>query len=85
LDIQHFIHMAQTAESGLLDSLFLADGYVGKMNRLEPFTFLSALATVTKHIGLIATVNTTYNEPFHIARKFASLDHISGGRAGWNR
>ncbi|MCU6794343.1 LLM class flavin-dependent oxidoreductase [Paenibacillus sp. WQ 127069] len=84
LDIQHFIQLAQTAERGLLDSLFLADGYVGKTNKLEPFTFLSALAAVTRHIGLIATVNTTYNEPFHIARKFASLDHISHGRAGWN-
>src|SRR5690606_20137126 len=51
---------------------------------LEPLTLLAALAAVTERIGLIATVSTTYNEPFHVARKFASLDHISGGRAGWN-
>jgi alkanesulfonate monooxygenase SsuD/methylene tetrahydromethanopterin reductase-like flavin-dependent oxidoreductase (luciferase family) len=50
----------------------------------DPFTLLPALATVTSHIGLIATASTSYNEPYHIARKFASLDHISGGRAGWN-
>ena len=51
---------------------------------LEPMTLLPALATVTKHIGLIATASTTYNEPYQVARKFATLDHISGGRAGWN-
>jgi FMN-dependent oxidoreductase (nitrilotriacetate monooxygenase family) len=50
----------------------------------DPLTLLPALAAVTEHIGLIATASTTYNEPYHVARKFASLDHISGGRAGWN-
>jgi alkanesulfonate monooxygenase SsuD/methylene tetrahydromethanopterin reductase-like flavin-dependent oxidoreductase (luciferase family) len=50
----------------------------------EPLTLLSALAMVTEHIGLIATMSTSYNEPYHVARKFASLDHISGGRSGWN-
>ena len=50
----------------------------------EPFTLLSALAAVTEHIGLVATASTTFDEPYHIARRFASLDHISGGRAGWN-
>jgi alkanesulfonate monooxygenase len=50
----------------------------------EPFTLLSALASVTEHIGLVATASTTYDQPYHIARRFASLDHISGGRAGWN-
>src|SRR3546814_6826515 len=50
----------------------------------EPFTLLPALAAVTEHLGLIATASTTYDEPFHVARRFASLDHISGGRAGWN-
>ncbi|AEI43043.1 FMNH2-dependent monooxygenase [Paenibacillus mucilaginosus KNP414] len=85
LDIRHYQKLAQTAERGLLDSVFLADGYAGRSaGKLEPFTQLSALAAVTEHIGLIATVGTTYNEPFHVARKFASLDHISGGRAGWN-
>lgn len=83
-DFRHVRTIAETAERGLLDSLFLADGYEGRSNRLEPFTLLSALAAVTKRIGLIATVGTTYNEPFHVARKFASLDHISKGRAGWN-
>src|SRR5947199_7797810 len=50
----------------------------------EPFTLLSALAGATEHIGLIATGSTTFDEPYHVARRFASLDHISGGRAGWN-
>jgi FMN-dependent oxidoreductase (nitrilotriacetate monooxygenase family) len=50
----------------------------------EPTTLLGALAAATSHIGLIATASTTYNEPYHLARTFASLDHISGGRAGWN-
>ncbi|PWW06239.1 FMN-dependent oxidoreductase (nitrilotriacetate monooxygenase family) [Paenibacillus cellulosilyticus] len=84
LDFEHVLRIVQTAERGLLDSVFLADGYSGRSNKLEPFTQLAALASRTKHIGLIATVGTTYNEPFHVARKFASLDHISKGRAGWN-
>lgn len=84
LDIGHILQIVQTAERGLMDSVFLADGYSGRANKLEPFTELAALASRTKHIGLIATVGTTYNEPFHVARKFASLDHISKGRAGWN-
>ncbi|GAA3325844.1 hypothetical protein GCM10020331_059350 [Ectobacillus funiculus] len=52
--------------------------------RPEPFTLLSALSSVTERIGLAGTVSTTYNEPFHVARKFASLDYLSNGRAGWN-
>ncbi|RXZ82509.1 LLM class flavin-dependent oxidoreductase [Paenibacillaceae bacterium] len=84
VNIHHYQQLAQTAERGLLDSVFLADGYWAQAGRLEPFTMLSAIAVATKHIGLIATVETTYNEPFHVARKFASLDHISKGRAGWN-
>ncbi|MFF7858876.1 NtaA/DmoA family FMN-dependent monooxygenase [Streptomyces sp. NPDC007904] len=90
-DLRYFQHLAQTAERGLLDSVFLADGLAlwgnARYNALggfEPLTLLSALATVTERVGLIATVSTTFNEPFHTARKFASLDHISGGRAGWN-
>jgi FMN-dependent oxidoreductase (nitrilotriacetate monooxygenase family) len=88
--LQHYVHIAQVAEAGKLDSLFLADGLaLGKVEHnavggLEPLTLLSALAAVTSRIGLIATVSTTYNEPFHVARKFASLDHLSHGRAGWN-
>ncbi|SDR24233.1 FMN-dependent oxidoreductase, nitrilotriacetate monooxygenase family [Thermostaphylospora chromogena] len=90
-DVRHFQHLARVAERGALDSVFLADtlALAGKvrynaLGGLEPLTLLSALAVVTERIGLIATVSTTYNEPFHVARKFASLDHISGGRAGWN-
>ncbi|CAH1658358.1 LLM class flavin-dependent oxidoreductase [Chelatococcus asaccharovorans] len=96
--IAHFAHIAQTAERGLFDMVFLADGLglrqrdnpPGSLARsdrnveLEPLTMLAALAMVTSHIGLVATASTSYNEPFHIARKFASIDHISGGRAGWN-
>ncbi|MED4452335.1 LLM class flavin-dependent oxidoreductase [Metabacillus fastidiosus] len=87
--------LAQTAERGKFDVVFLADGYAvrgKKQNTIgqtvntsfEPFTLLSALSTVTENVGLVGTVSTTYNEPFHVARKFASLDHLSGGRAGWN-
>jgi alkanesulfonate monooxygenase SsuD/methylene tetrahydromethanopterin reductase-like flavin-dependent oxidoreductase (luciferase family) len=84
LDIDYLIKLAKIAERGKLDSVFLADGYGGIHNKLEPFTLLSALASVTKDIGLIATANTTYNDPYHLARQYASLDHISGGGAGWN-
>ncbi|WP_336204167.1 LLM class flavin-dependent oxidoreductase [Nonomuraea sp. LPB2021202275-12-8] len=90
-DVRHYQELARIAELGKLDSVFLADGVAlrgdvrhNALGGLEPLTLLSALAAVTDHIGLIATVSTTYNEPFHVARKFASLDHISGGRAGWN-
>ncbi|HEY5753390.1 MAG TPA: LLM class flavin-dependent oxidoreductase, partial [Chthoniobacterales bacterium] len=86
LNLPSVVQVAQLAEKGLLDAFFLADtqGGGGRFKAFEPFTLLSALAVNTKHIGLIATVHTTYNEPFHVARKFASLDHISKGRAGWN-
>ncbi|MGN9809907.1 LLM class flavin-dependent oxidoreductase [Micromonospora sp. BQ11] len=90
-DVGHFVELARTAERGTLDSVFLADGLaVGPAVRhniqavFEPITLLAALATATEHVGLIATASTTYNEPFNLARKFASLDHLSGGRAGWN-
>ncbi len=89
--LAHFKHLARVAERGKLDSLFLADSPVLWNNvgrrpagTLEPTVLLAALAGVTEHIGLIATASTTYNEPFNLARRFASLDHISGGRAGWN-
>jgi FMN-dependent oxidoreductase (nitrilotriacetate monooxygenase family) len=84
MDFEYYANLARIAERGLLDSLFTADNYSGTGRRLEPFTLLSGLAAVTKHVGLIATVSTTYNEPYHVARKFASLDHLSGGRAAWN-
>ncbi|MET9652878.1 MULTISPECIES: LLM class flavin-dependent oxidoreductase [unclassified Streptomyces] len=90
-ELAYFQQLARTAERGLLDSVFLADGLAlwgnARYNALggfEPLTLLSALAAVTERVGLIATVSTTFNEPFHTARWFASLDHISGGRAGWN-
>ncbi|WP_260987610.1 LLM class flavin-dependent oxidoreductase [Roseomonas gilardii] len=96
--LEHFVGMAQLAERGLFDMVFLADGVgvrnydepAGALQRqsnnvhFEPMTLLSALAMVTRHVGLVATASTTWNEPYHVARKFASLDHISGGRAGWN-
>lgn len=90
-DVAHFQHLARIAERGKLDSLFLADSPVlwndiGRRpaGALEPTVLLTALAGVTEHIGLIATASTTYNEPYNLARRFASLDHLSGGRAGWN-
>src|SRR5450755_3181577 len=88
---EHYKRLARTAERGKLDSLFLADGPVLWTNigqrpagALEPTVLLTVLAGVTEHIGLIATASTTYNEPYNLARRFASLDHVSGGRAGWN-
>ncbi len=98
LDYRYFLRTAQAAERACFDLVFLADS-VGVRARdepegsqcrsawiaeLEPLTLMSALATHTSHIGLVATASTTYNEPFHVARKYASLDHISGGRAAWN-
>lgn len=89
--LSHFVKLAQIAERGKLDSLFLADSPVlwNKLGRrpggtLEPTVLLAALATATTRVGLIATASTTYNEPFNLARRFASLDHLSEGRAGWN-
>jgi len=89
--VEHFKALARTAERGKLDSLFLADSPVlwNSIGRrpagtLEPTVLLAALAGATEHIGLIATASTSYNEPFNLARRFASLDHLSGGRAGWN-
>ncbi|WP_091221838.1 LLM class flavin-dependent oxidoreductase [Paenibacillus sp. BC26] len=84
LGLEYYAELAKIAERGLFDSLFTADNYSGLGRRLEPFTLLSALAALTKHVGFIATVSTTYNDPYHVARKFASLDHISKGRAAWN-
>ncbi|QNQ20289.1 LLM class flavin-dependent oxidoreductase [Kosakonia sp. SMBL-WEM22] len=82
---------ARIAEQGKLDFLFVADGlYINEksiphfLNRFEPLTVLSALASVTRHLGLVGTLSTSYSEPFTAARQFASLDHLSHGRAGWN-
>ena len=82
---------AQLAEQAKFEFLFVADSvHITErssphyLNRFEPLTILSALAAVTSHIGLVGTVTASYSEPFTVARQFASLDHISGGRAGWN-
>ncbi len=88
---------AQTAERGLFDLFFLADSAamgvfgskdaqsrMGKVVKFEPITVLSALAAVTTHIGLVGTVSSTFHDPYILARQFASMDQISGGRAGWN-
>ena len=82
---------AQLAEAGKFDFIFVADGlYINEksiphfLNRFEPLTVLSTLAALTNHIGLVGTVSTSYSDPFTVARQFASLDHLSGGRAGWN-
>ena len=95
--LSHYVHLAQLAERGLFDFVFNADTQatfgpdevdVWKRttvaHRIEPITLLGALAAVTQHIGLVATATTTYLEPFHVARMFASLDQLSEGRTGWN-
>ncbi|NIF83256.1 LLM class flavin-dependent oxidoreductase [Comamonas sp. Tr-654] len=92
----HYAALAQKAEAAKFDAVFLADGVavrsdndqalarIARSDQFEPLTLLSALAAVTQRIGLIATASTSYHEPYNLARKFASLDQISGGRAGWN-
>src|SRR6516165_2110667 len=95
-NFRHLARFAQTLERGKFDAFFMADHLAvlnmplealkrsATVTSFDPLTLLPALAVLTKHLGLIATASTSYNEPYHIARKFASLDHISGGRAGWN-
>ena len=90
-DIRYYQDLAQHAEAALFDSVFLADqlalgGDVAQAPRtwLEPITVLAAMAVATSRVGLIATASTTYTEPFNLARQFASIDHISNGRAAWN-
>ncbi|MCL1871187.1 MAG: LLM class flavin-dependent oxidoreductase [Promicromonosporaceae bacterium] len=91
LSVGHFQNLALVAESGRLDSIFFADspGLWGDIGRrpagtLDPLIVLTAIAAVTSRIGLIATASTTYNSPYNLARRFASIDHVSNGRAGWN-
>ncbi|MBB5120728.1 F420-dependent methylene-tetrahydromethanopterin reductase [Streptomyces eurocidicus] len=95
IDFSSFVHLARTAERGLFDFFFLAEGlrlreHHGRVHDLdvvgrpESLTLLSALAAVTDRLGLAATVNATFNEPYELARRLASLDHLSGGRAAWN-
>ncbi|WP_405932768.1 NtaA/DmoA family FMN-dependent monooxygenase [Streptomyces sp. NBC_00827] len=95
IDFASFEHLARTAERGLFDFFFLAEGlrlreHRGRIHDLdvvgrpESITVLNALAAVTERLGLAATVNATFNEPYELARRFATLDHLSGGRAAWN-
>ncbi|OKH46230.1 nitrilotriacetate monooxygenase [Calothrix sp. HK-06] len=96
LNFEHYKEITQTAERGLFDAVFLADspgvwsssseteGRNGKIVHFEPVTLFSALSSITQNIGFIATASTTYEEPYTLARKFASLDYLSKGRAGWN-
>lgn len=90
-DLDWITEIAQTAERGKFDTLFIADSVMRPLDahsyselKLDPLMIMAALTAVTKKIGLTVTASTTYNEPFHIARKFSSLDHLSKGRAGWN-
>jgi FMN-dependent oxidoreductase (nitrilotriacetate monooxygenase family) len=95
-ELRPYREMAQTSERGLFDAIFFADAQ-GMRNmsdrdvysrnevpRMEPVTLLAALSMVTEHLGLISTISTSYNEPYSVARRLSTLDHISGGRAGWN-
>ncbi|MGO4108257.1 LLM class flavin-dependent oxidoreductase [Paenibacillus sp. YAF4_2] len=91
VNIGFYKQQALKAEEGKFDFLFIADGlYITEksiphfLNRFEPITILSALGAVTSNIGLVGTLSTSYSEPFTVARQFSSIDHISGGRAGWN-
>ncbi len=95
-NFEHLKRFAQTLERGRFDAFFMADHLAvlnmpmaalqrsATVTSFDPLTLLPALAVVTERLGLIATASTTYNDPYHVARKFASLDHLSGGRAGWN-
>ncbi|MDN3249661.1 MULTISPECIES: NtaA/DmoA family FMN-dependent monooxygenase [unclassified Streptomyces] len=95
IDFGSFVHFAQTAERAKFDFLFLAEGLrlreqggkiydLDVVGRPDTFTVLAALAAVTERLGLTGTINSTFNEPYEVARQFASLDHLSGGRAAWN-
>ena len=91
VNINWYIELARRAEAAKFDLIFIvdsqfitADSPPHYLNRLEPITLLSALAVSTTHLGLVATMTTSYNDPFNVARRLASLDLISGGRSGWN-
>lgn len=95
IEFSSFVHFAQTAERAKFDFLFLAEGLrlreqggriydLDVVGRPDTLTVLAALAAVTEHLGLTGTINSTFNEPYEVARQFASLDHLSGGRAAWN-
>lgn len=99
LDFEAYVDIARKAEAARLDMIFIADRLAvddiygsdfreavryRPSTSAEPITLIAALSAVTQHIGLAATASTTYNEPFHVARMFASIDHLSGGRVAWN-
>lgn len=95
IEFSSFVRLAQTAERAKFDFFFLAEGLrlreqngeiydLDVVGRPDTFTVLSALAAVTERLGLAGTINSTFNEPFEVARQFASLDHLSAGRAAWN-
>jgi FMN-dependent oxidoreductase (nitrilotriacetate monooxygenase family) len=91
LSLEHYRHAAVVAEAGKLDSIFFADQLAtgpnvrrNLMTAIEPTNLLAALAPATSRIGLIATASTSYNDPYNLARRFATIDHLSGGRVGWN-
>lgn len=95
IDFSSFVHLAQTAERAKFDFFFLAEGLrlreqngeiydLDVVGRPDTFTVLAALAAVTDRLGLAGTINSTFNEPYEVARQFASLDHLSNGRAAWN-
>lgn len=95
IDFESFRKFAQSAERGFFDFLFLAEGLrlreqkgrihdLDVVGRPDTFPVLAGLAAVTEHLGLAGTINATFNEPYEVARQFASLDHLSGGRAAWN-
>ena len=91
INLEYYVNLTRKAEFAKLDFVFFGDGlYISEkshpnfLNRFEPLTLLAALAMETTHIGLAATLSTTYSEPFTVARQFSSIDHISNGRAGWN-
>src|SRR5689334_18131303 len=95
IEFESFVHLAQTAERAKFDFFFLAEGLrlreqggqiydLDVVGRPDTFTVLAALAAVTTHLGLAGTINSTFNEPYEVARQFASLDHLSDGRAAWN-
>jgi N-acetyl-S-(2-succino)cysteine monooxygenase len=90
-DVHHYVALARLAERGKFDSIFFADGpqiqgdlRFRPVGTLDPLILLPVIAASTRDIGLVATASTTYNEPYNLARRFASLDHVSHGRAGWN-
>ncbi|MFT4083368.1 MAG: NtaA/DmoA family FMN-dependent monooxygenase [Nocardioides sp.] len=95
IEFDSFRHFAETAERGMFDFMFLAEGLrlreqngriydLDVVGRPDTFTVLAALAAVTDHLGLTGTINSTFNEPYEVARQFATLDHLSSGRAAWN-